>query len=189
MHCETCGLDMPDAARFCPACGAATAAAGTTAAAAGTAAGGKPQTGLGGWVLVFAVCLIVGGIAFAVSGVGGLVSTAIFQSALASLLGSQAVGVIVGACAYALAVACVFLILTALLLRRSPRFLRTMQVLGVLLIIAAAVLLFLLNMTLMEQGANVIGRSALSLAGEIAALALTTLFFRKSKRARAYFGR
>lgn len=183
MFCESCGCRMPEAARFCPVCGAAR----ESPAPVGRAASEKPH-GLGGWLLVLTIALFVGAVMLAVPGIGGLASSLVFQDALSSVLGSQAVGAIIGACAYALACAVAFFFCAVLICRRSERSFLVLQLCGFALIAAAAVLLFLLNAMLMEQGANVIGRSVLSLAAEVAALLLTTLFFCRSARVRAYFG-
>ena len=177
MYCASCGRHIPDGARFCPACGAAASACDDAV---------RKRSGLGGWPLVFTVSLFAIGAALSFSAVGGLAASALFRDALDSLLSTQAVDVIAWTCVYSLAAALSCFAVAIALCRRSAQTLRLLQMLGIALIVFAAVLLTLLNVSLMQQGASVIGRSILSLGGEIAVLLVTTLFFCKSTRMRAY---
>ena len=177
MRCNSCGRKLPKTAGFCPSCGASVASMAA-----------RKKAGLGGWVLVFGISLVAICMMLAVSAIGGLAASALFRSPIESLIGTQAADIVLWTCAYSLAVAISCFAIALTLFRRSPRTLGLTQALGIALIVIGAILLVLLNLSLMQQGANVIGRSILSLAGEIAALLLTTLFFCKSSRMRAYMG-
>jgi len=188
MFCASCGKHIPDGARFCPACGAVASTPDAVDHADVRADARQSSKGLGGWPLVFTISLFAVGAALAFSAVGGLAASALFRDTLDSLLGAQAVDVIAWTCAYSLTAALSCFIIAIALCRRSVQSLRLLQLLGIMLIVFAAVLLVLLNVSLMQQGANVIGRSILSLAGEIAVLLVTTLFFCRSQRMRSYLG-
>ena len=178
MFCSSCGHPLARGERFCSACGAPAKAPRKS----------RRADTLGGWPLVFVISLVAGAIALALTGIGGMTASAFLRGTLEPALGALAMDIVFWMCAYSLAVALACAVAAVLTVRRSAFALLAIQLMGIALVIAAIVLLALLNLSLMAQGANVIGRSVLSVAGGIAALILTTLFFCKSKHMRSFMG-
>lgn len=189
MICPQCGNELPDGAAFCPACGQQTGTAHVVQnqTASGSAAE-RDYSKLGGWLLLFTALWAIGGIYTIYNGVVSWVST---SSYLDSLGTNGVVLIVLYLASIVSGAAC--LILSNLIYRRNPIFLRFYQLYSIVMIALYIILMAVLFVTANSAGIGNItptfmGRFVGSLLGVIGSLVIFTMYFCKSERVRVYMG-